>query len=284
MVSCRAAIVLLVAASSVAVALSHADGHVGPEFTYIPGAIDGPENWGKLSPEYKLCGEGKAQSPIDINTKTVVPRSNLDTLERTYAAVNATLVNNGKDITASRIMTFGGEVGTVMINGKTYSLKKIHWHAPSEHTINGKRFPLELHLVHANADGGLAVIGILYKVGAPDAFYNQLHDHLAELGADKCDFSKEDSHVAAGVVQMRSLQKRTGSYFRYAGSLTTPPCGEGVVWNVLGKVREISQEQLDLLTAPLPTKDARPAQPLYGRSVFYYNPPGSTVSFQEYSN
>ncbi|KAF0889474.1 hypothetical protein E2562_024533 [Oryza meyeriana var. granulata] len=182
-------------------------------------------------------------------------------------------------------MTFDGKVGEVTIMGKVYSFKKIHWHAPSEHTINGKRFPLELHLVHqSDADGGLAVISVLYKVGSPDSFYLQLKDHLAELGGDECDFSKEDSSVAAGVVQMRSLQKRTGSYFRYVGSLTTPPCAENVVWNVLGKVREISKEQLDALTAPLPTKDARPAQPLNGRTVFFYNPPNSTVSFQEYSN
>ncbi|XP_006664349.1 alpha carbonic anhydrase 7-like [Oryza brachyantha] len=280
-VSCRAAVVLLVAASSLAVVLAHTDGHEGPEFTYISGAIDGPENWGKLSPEYKLCGDGKSQSPIDISTQTVVPRSDLESLERTYAAGNATLINNGKDIT----MKFEGKVGEVSIMGKVYGFHVIHWHAPSEHTINGKRFPLELHLVHkCEADGSLAVISVLYKIGAPDSFYLQLKDHLAELGADECDFSKEDSHVAAGVVQLRSLQKRTGSYFRYVGSLTTPPCSENVVWNVLGKVREIGKEQLDLIMAPLPSKDARPAQPLNGRTVFFYNPPNTTVSFQEYSN
>uniref|UniRef100_A0A0E0J6W5 Carbonic anhydrase n=1 Tax=Oryza nivara TaxID=4536 RepID=A0A0E0J6W5_ORYNI len=280
MVSLRAAIVLVVAASSVAVAFSHAEGNEGPDFTYIEGAMDGPSNWGKLSPEYRMCGEGRSQSPIDINTKTVVPRSDLDTLDRNYNAVNATIVNNGKDLT----MKFHGEVGQVIIAGKPYRFQAIHWHAPSEHTINGRRFPLELHLVHkSDADGGLAVISVLYKLGAPDSFYLQFKDQLAELGADECDFSKEEAHVAAGLVQMRSLQKRTGSYFRYGGSLTTPPCGENVVWSVLGKVREISQEQLHLLMSPLPTKDARPAQPLNGRAVFYYNPPGSAVSFQEFA-
>uniref|UniRef100_A0A0D3HRK0 Carbonic anhydrase n=1 Tax=Oryza barthii TaxID=65489 RepID=A0A0D3HRK0_9ORYZ len=189
-----------------------AEGNEGPDFTYIQGAMDGPSNWGKLSPEYRMCGEGRSQSPIDINTKTVVPRSDLDTLDRNYNAVNATIVNNGKDIT----MKFHGEVGQVIIAGKPYRFQAIHWHAPSEHTINGRRFPLELHLVHkSDADGGLAVISVLYKLGAPDSFYLQFKDHLAELGADECDFSKEEAHVAAGLVQMRSLQKRTGSYFRY---------------------------------------------------------------------
>lgn len=106
MVSSRTAIVLLVAASSLAVALSHdEDNKDGPEYSHTAGSKLGPENWGKLSPAYKLCGEGKRQSPIDIVTKQAVPNPNLDSLYRTYAAANATLVNNGKDITASSIST-----------------------------------------------------------------------------------------------------------------------------------------------------------------------------------
>ena len=140
-----------------------------------------------------------------------------------------------------------------------YKFKVIHWHSPSEHTINGQRFPLELHLVHANEEGHLAVIGILYKIGNPDAFSDQVEEQLREL--------RNVSRVSAGVVELKPLQKRTGSYFRYVGSLTTPPCTEHVIWNILGKVRELSAEQLELLTAPLPHKDNRPPQPLYGRSV-----------------
>lgn len=177
-------------------------------------------------------------------------------------------------------MTFEGKVGTVTVNGKVYSFKKIHWHSPSEHTINGQRFPLEAHLVHKSDDGDIAVISVLYKYGAPDSFYFQLKSKLAEMAKDRCNYGEEDSHVAAGLVHLRSLQKRTGSYFRYSGSLTTPPCTEKVTWNILGKVRQISKEQVDLITAPLPAKDARPAQPLAGRTVQFYNPPNSTVSFE----
>ncbi|XP_039803984.1 alpha carbonic anhydrase 7-like [Panicum virgatum] len=278
MVSPRAAIVFLVAASSLAVALS-ADGGSGPVlYGYASGSATGPENWGKLSPEYRVCGQGKQQSPIDIVTRQAIPNPNLDTLERTYAASHGTLVNDGHDIS---LKFDGAKVGAITIAGKVYNFDKLHWHSPSDHTINGQRFPLELHLVHKSADGGIAVIGILYQLGAADSFYYQLRSQLAEMAADKCSFAAgEESHVETGLVHLRSLQKRTGSYFRYTGSLTVPPCTENVIWNVLGKVRQISKEQLQLLKAPLPGNDARPVQPLNGRTVQFFNPPNSTISFQ----
>jgi len=271
-------VVVVVVTSSLAVALAHEGG--GPSFGYTAGSADGPENWGKLSPAYKVCGEGKEQSPINIVPSKAVPNPKLDTLSRVYAPTNATLHNNGKDI----VMTFErdgnpvmpGSINVTTADGtvKQFWFKMIHWHAPGEHTINGKRFPLELHLVHVDDDDHKAVIAILYKTGAADAFYDQLTEQLREL--------KTNPTVAAGVVELKSLQKRTGSYFRYKGSLTTPPCTEKVMWNVLGKAREISQEQLRLLTAPLPQQDNRPPQPLNGRIVSFYHPPNATVSHHTY--
>lgn len=162
-----------------------ADGDGGPKlFSYTAGSTTGPENWAKLSPENKLCGEGKKQSPIDLVTKQAVPVPNLDSLARTYAATNATLINNGHEISvpcsisdAPAIFTFlilvdpslvirglvlslphqsiihqpvlywrnymqmkfEGKVGSITVNGKVYSFEKLHWHLPSEHTINGQR-------------------------------------------------------------------------------------------------------------------------------------------------
>ncbi|KAL6870713.1 hypothetical protein ACP4OV_014561 [Aristida adscensionis] len=283
MASPRAAIAALLAAACLAVARSHGGGGAaaGPAFGYVPGSGDGPENWGKLSPAYRLCGDGKRQSPIDIVTKQAAATHNLDSLSRTYAAANATLISNGHDI----MMSFEGAVGAITVAGKAYSLEKLHWHMPSEHTLNGRRFPLEMHLVHRSGDSALAVIGVLYELGGADAFYWQLKEKLAEMARDRCDFAGgEESRVAAGLVQMRPLQKRTGSYFRYSGSLTTPPCTENVVWNILGKVRQIAGDQLDLLASLLPAAAAghgraRPTQPLNGRPLQFYNPPNSTVSF-----
>ncbi|CAD6258221.1 unnamed protein product [Miscanthus lutarioriparius] len=225
---------------------------------------------------FPMFGVGKQQSPIDIVTKQAIPNANLDSLNITYGAVSATLINDGHDIT----LAFGGKVGTITVNGKVYNFDKMHWHSPSDHTINGQRFPLELQLVHKSADGTVAVIGILYQLGAPDSFYYQLKRQLVEMANNRCSFGEEESHVEVGLIHLRSLQKRTGSYFRYTGSLTAPPCTENVVWNVLGKVRQISKEQLELLRAPLPGSDSRPTQPLNGRKVQFYNPPNSTISFQ----
>lgn len=166
--------------------------------------------------------------------------------------------------------------------------------------------------MHKSDAGDIAAIAILYQYGAPDSFYFQVQTHyttlclqfsiihklrpddelnacvqlknkLIELAKDKetCNFAEEVSQVPAGVIHMRSLQKRTGSYFRYMGSLTTPPCTENVIWNILGKVRQISKEQVALLEALMPAKHtARPPQPLNGRVVQFYNPPNSTISFQ----
>ncbi|KAI4997251.1 hypothetical protein ZWY2020_052593 [Hordeum vulgare] len=279
MASLRAVLVLAVAvaaASSVA-----AD---DPDYSYVPGTKLGPDNWSKLSPKYSACNGGPAvrkQSPIDIVTKNAVPKADLDSLNRTYVASNATLINNGKEIS----MTFAGKPGTVSIGGKAFSLKKLQWRTPSEHTINGKRHPLELQLIHQSdaGTGEVAILAIIYKVGAPDSFYFQLKRKLAELAADRCSYGEQDARVAAGLVHLRSLEKRTGSYFRYMGSLTAPPCAENVYWNVLGKVRQLTQEQLDLLVAPLPAaakQNARPVQPINGRVITFYNPPNSTISFE----
>uniref|UniRef100_A0ACD5X0V2 Uncharacterized protein n=1 Tax=Avena sativa TaxID=4498 RepID=A0ACD5X0V2_AVESA len=284
MASRRAVLFLFVAvaASSIAVALGEAP--AGPDYSYVSGTNLGPENWAKLSPKYSACNGGaptRKQSPIDIVTKNAVPKPDLESLNRTYVASEATLIYNGKE----NSMTFPGKVGGVSIGGKSFSLKKVLWRTPSEHTVNGKRHPLEVQLVHESdaGTGELAIIAILYKVGSPDSFYYQLKRELTELAGDKCNYAVDDARSPMGLVHLRSLQKRTGSYFRYMGSLTAPPCTENVYWNVLGKVRKMTQEQLDMLLAPLPPaakQNARPVQPLNGRVVQFYNPPHSTISFE----
>ncbi|KAM3312016.1 hypothetical protein ACQJBY_032175 [Aegilops geniculata] len=275
----RRAVLVLVVAVAAAASVAADD----PDYSYVAGTKLGPENWAKLSPKYSACNGGAAarkQSPIDIVTKSAVPKPDLDPLTRTYVATDATLINNGKEIS----MTFNGKPGSVSIGGKAFSLKTLRWKTPSEHTINGKRHPVEVQLVHESdaGSGELAIIAILYKLGAPDSFYYQLKRKLAELAADRCSYGEQDARVAAGLVHLRSLEKRTGSYFRYMGSLTAPPCAENVYWNVLGKVRQMTKEQIDLVTAPLPAaakQNARPVQPLNGRVVTFYNPPNSTISF-----
>lgn len=264
------------------------DGHDGAEFGYI--GQKGPRQWGSLSPEYATCKNGTHQSPVDIVKNQVVHSKSLKPLSRDYAPANATLINNGFNVA----VLFDGYVGELNVNGKNYSLKHVHWHTPSEHCIDGVRYPAEMHLVHKAADGNISVVGILYKYGAPDAFLSKIKDKLEELGKDKSEKQEEaqvplgvinakymgrktheeESRIPLGVVRTKYMERKTRTYYRYMGSLSTPPCSEDIIWNVLGKVRTISEDQVKALKAPLKAEDkenARPLQPLNGRKIELYH-------------
>ncbi|KAF3514278.1 hypothetical protein F2Q69_00001423 [Brassica cretica] len=136
------------------------------EFSYERNQENGPEKWGKLKPEWKMCGKGEMQSPIDLLHKRVRIVSHLGRLTRDYKPANATLRNRGHDM----MVRFEEGPGSIKINNIEYQLHQLHWHSPSEHTINGRRFALELHMVHESANGSLAVVTVLYKIGRPDSF------------------------------------------------------------------------------------------------------------------
>ncbi|XP_038903044.1 alpha carbonic anhydrase 1, chloroplastic [Benincasa hispida] len=238
------------------------------EFTYE--GSHGPENWGSLSPSYATCSNGKSQSPINIVKDNAVIGKHLQTLVRGYHVANATLINNGFNIG----MHFGENSGGVaVIDGKNYSLQQLHWHSPSEHRLDGEQFAAELHLLHRADDGSLAVVGILLQIGEADPLLADIHDKLVELANESCG-SNEEAHIAVGGLDIKHLRKKTRKYFRYIGSLTTPPCTENVIWSVLGKVRTISQQQIESLKAPLNPvykNNARPVQPLNGRKIEIYD-------------
>ncbi|KAG9459129.1 hypothetical protein H6P81_003637 [Aristolochia fimbriata] len=230
-------------------------------FTYT--GMSGPSNWGNLSPDYAVCSNGKQQSPIDIKKDDI--SSKKECLSRDYQDANATLVNNGFNIG----IKMEGDAGALDLNGKKYTLQQLHWHSPAEHTIKGVRHPAELHLVHRSKDDEIAVVAILYKFGDADPFLKQMKDQLAALDKEVCK-GDEESHIPLGVIKTKQLDKETRKYYRYMGSLTVPPCQENVSWSILGKVREMSLEQLNALRAPLGTgytKNARPLQELNGRKV-----------------
>ncbi|GMP35507.1 hypothetical protein CsSME_00007911 [Camellia sinensis var. sinensis] len=114
------------------------------------------------------------------------------------------------------------------------TLLQMHWHSPSEHTINGATFDVELHLVHKASDGRFIVIAILYKIGGVDPIISKIQSELAELGKEV--FTDEDE-IAIGTYDTWKLRRNTCKYYRYVGSLTTPPCTENVTWHIFGKVR-----------------------------------------------
>ncbi|KAE8668430.1 hypothetical protein F3Y22_tig00112339pilonHSYRG00115 [Hibiscus syriacus] len=232
------------------------------EFSYS--GIDGPNNWGKLDPTFTPCSSGRIQSPINIQRNMTVHNKQLKPLARRYKPANATLVNKGFSVG----VRFEEDAGQLWIDGKSYALKQVHWHLPSEHRIDGQQFAAELHMVHRAPDNSTAVVAVLYQeANAADPFICRLMGGLNKLG-------KENSEVPLGNMNINELSRRSRKYYRYVGSLTTPPCMEDVHWSILGKVMSISKEQIAAMDSPLNAdckRNARPCQPLNGREVDLYD-------------
>lgn len=210
----------------------------------------GPEHWASLSPEFSACASGERQSPIDI---AVPADGGLPPIALQYGGRTTEVLNNGHAI---QLNVEDGQTFTV--GGKTWTLAQIHFHEPSEHTVDGERFPLEAHFVHRDEAGGLAVIGRLYRAGAADAGLSTILPALPAQAGDTRPLAIEVSTLAPPPDAL--------VYVRYEGSLTTPPCTEGVAWHVLREVAEASTEQIDALER-LTHANARPTQPVNGREV-----------------
>ncbi|KAK6138106.1 hypothetical protein DH2020_028146 [Rehmannia glutinosa] len=211
------------------------------------------------------CNSGKMQSPIDMLNERVKMVSHLGLLDRTYWPSNATLINRGHDM----MLRWPGGAGHIQINGTQYHLRQSHWHSPSEHTINGRRFDMEIHLVHQSNDNRTAVIVILYKIGRPDSFLSMMKRNL-EAVADTRDVEK-----VVGFIDPELIKFGSRKYYRYIGSLTTPPCTENVIWTIVRKVRTVSREQVELIRDAVhddSEANARPIQPINGRKVELYRP------------
>ncbi|GLT59289.1 hypothetical protein SLA2020_321180 [Shorea laevis] len=237
---------------------------VGDEtpFTYIEGTGKGPNEWGNIRPDWKVCNTGKLQSPIDLLDGRVQVMSNLGKLKRDYKAAPAVVKNRGHDIS----VWWEGYAGKININETDYKLIQCHWHSPSEHTFNGSRHKLELHVVHRSASGKTAVIGIVYKYGRPDPLLSRLLHHIKTVG-------KNERPI--GILNPGDIKFGSRKYYRYNGSLTTPPCTEGVVWTIVKKVRTASREQVKALRDAVHDgyeANARPTQALNGRPVWLYTP------------
>jgi carbonic anhydrase len=225
-----------------------ADGH-GPHWGYA--GAESAENWGKLSPEFGLCSTGKNQSPIDVNNTI---DSKLAPISFKYQANANEVINNGHTIQVN--VAAGSDM---VFNGNTYHLKQFHFHAPSENLIDGKSYPFEAHLVHADDKGNLAVIGVMFKIGEAN---KTITDIWAKM-PDKAD-GKNPLDVA---INAMSLLPKQRSYYRFNGSLTTPPCTEGVTWILMKHPVTISQEQVDQFSKVMGVANNRPVQPVNARPV-----------------
>ncbi|KAI4334373.1 hypothetical protein L6164_019073 [Bauhinia variegata] len=236
------------------------------EFNYEEGSEKGPSRWGYIRPEWHACKNGTMQSPIDLLNKRVEIVPHLGLIHTNYQPSNATIRNRGHDI----ILEWADGAGYLLINETNYVLQQCHWHSPSEHTIDGKRFDLELHMVHESSAGQTVVIGIMYKIGKPNPFLSSLTEHLRAI-SDVTDAARVVGMVDPNQINMRSIQP----YYQYIGSLTVPPCTENVMWNIVRKVRTVSREQVSLLRVAVHDEsdtNARPLQPINNRPVQLYEP------------
>ncbi|TQE04711.1 hypothetical protein C1H46_009694 [Malus baccata] len=235
------------------------------EFNYKEDSEKGPARWGEIRQEWSMCSKGSMQSPIDLLDDRVEVVSNFGILQGSYRPCNATLKNRGHDM----MLKWEADAGFIQLNGTLYKLKQCHWHSSSEHTINGKRFDLEAHLVHESSTGKIAVTGILYKIGAPDPFLSSMMDSLAEVSGTN------EEEVAVGTVDPKKIKTRSTKYYRYIGSLTIPPCTQNVTWTIVQEVRTVSEEQVEFLRVAVhddSKTNARPVQPRNGRVVQVYRP------------
>lgn len=228
--------------------LGHAESGAKPHWSYA--GDTGPEHWGELTPDFKTCQLGLEQTPIDLSNEI---KADPGALVFDYHPLPLTIANNGHTI---QVNAAPGSSCTV---GKTkYDLLQFHFHHPSEHLLNGKPLDLECHFVHKSASGNLAVVGIFFTVGAHNGALQPIFDQMPkDAGAEV---------KAKGTVDPQALFPASRNYFRYMGSLTTPPCSEGITWTVFKEAVQLSPDQLKQFASLFPN-NARPVQPKNRRSV-----------------
>lgn len=210
-----------------------------------------PETWGELSEKFRECGIGMNQSPINITHSL---RAHLPPLVLRYTSSSKSITNNGH--TAQVNMEPGS---TFKIDGETFELKQFHFHIPSENHINGQSFPMEAHFVNIDKDGNLAVVAVMFKEGKNNKalvkIWNKIPDKAGETNRIKL----------TGIAN--ALLPKDKHYYRFNGSLTTPPCTEGVKWFVLKTPIVASKEQIETFHHLMHHNNNRPIQPLDARVV-----------------
>jgi len=211
----------------------------------------GAKHWGSLTSEFGTCDSGVNQSPINI-TETI--DASLPVLAINYQASRVSVVNNGHTVQAN----IKGE-NTFTNDAGIFDLKQFHFHAPSENTIDGKSFPLEVHFVHADDNGRLSVIGVMFEYGAENSTLAKLWQKMpSKTGAI------QPLHE---LVNSSDLLPASADYYRFNGSLTTPPCSEGVRWFVMKDAITASKAQIEKFAKTMGGATNRPVQATNARVI-----------------
>ncbi len=267
---CTIAALLLASCSGTETASDGQDGGHGVHWGYE--ADNGPDDWSSMNPEWILCAEGLEQSPIDLANATEIelPGVEIHTpseqeVEMLNQAGVIDALDNGHTI---QINSKTGE--TMTVGEKTYVLVQFHFHAPSEHTVDGEHLPMEMHFVHQAENGALAVVGVLIEEGAQNPGIAPLWAQLAEAPGTETTVqipAEFADHIFSG--------DATGIY-HYDGSLTTPPCSEGVEWYVRKAPTQFSKDHIAAFTA-IYDNNSRPVQALNDRTLYLDENPTLTI-------
>jgi carbonic anhydrase len=214
---------------------------------------NGPQHWADLNPDYAACN-GKEQSPIDIQSPK---KAQLPAIRFEYKSGPMRIINNG--YTAARVNYPAGNGNFLVVGDKRYELTQFHFHRPSEEYIHGRPYDMTLHLMHTSEGGEVAAVAVLLKEGSANATIQKIFDHMPQTP------SKEEE-VRGVEINPGDLLPSDTAYYMYKGSLTAPPCTEGVMWFVLKTPADISAEEISAFAKIYP-HDVRPIQPLNGRVV-----------------
>ena len=212
----------------------------------------GPDHWGDLSKDYKLSKNGKEQSPINITGAEDVdlPELNLNNQES-----EAQVENNGHTIEVS----FKNPKNTLTIGDDVYKLQQFHFHAPSENEIDGQTYPLEGHFVYKTDNGKITVISVLYNYGDENQALKQIWDKMPQAANTETELPQ--------AISLDDFYPEDKDYYNFEGSLTTPPCTEGVNWIVFKNQETVSKEQVEKFTQTLGFENNRPIQDTNGRQI-----------------
>jgi carbonic anhydrase len=229
------------------VAIDHAARH--PDHWSYEGA-GGPQRWGSMKPEFAKCTSGSRQSPIDIRDGI---RVQLDPVQFDYKPSSYRVLDNGHTIQVN--VATGNHIEVM---GRRFELLQFHFHRPSEERIDGRQFDMVAHLVHKDLEGKLAVVAVLLDRGSAQPLVQSVWNNIP--------LEKGDEVAARGTLDLNALLPPDRSYFTYMGSLTTPPCSEGVLWMVMKQPVPISAEQISIFARLYPM-NARPIQSVAGRLI-----------------
>lgn len=218
-----------------------------------PWAYDGPSgpaHWHELNPEFKQCGMGQRQSPIDIRDGIPVE---LDPIQFDYKLSAFRVIDNGHTVQVNV------EPGNrIVVNGRRYDLVQFHFHRPSEERLNGRQFEMVAHLVHKDLEGKLAIVAVLIEEGKGHPIVQQVWNNLP--------LEKRTEQAGLQGLDLQQLLPEDRRYVTYMGSLSTPPCTEGVLWMVMKKPVSVSAQQISIFSRLYPM-NARPVQPLGDRLI-----------------